>query len=82
MSIELVMPSGHLILCHPLLILLSVFVKELSRAFLVPQFKSINSLVLSLHYGPAVTSIHDYWKNHSLDYMDLFQQSDVFAVLS
>ena len=37
-----------------------------------PQFKSINSLVLSLLYGPTLTSIHDYWKNHSFDYMDLF----------
>ena len=27
-------------------------------------------------YGPALTSIHDYWKNHSFDYMELFQQSD------
>ena len=26
-----------------------------------------NSLVLSLLYGPTVTSIHDYWKNHSFD---------------
>ena len=32
-----------------------------------PQFKSINSLTLSFLYGPALTSIHDYWKNHSLD---------------
>ena len=31
------------------------------------QFKSINSLALSLLYGPTLTSIHDYWKNHSLD---------------
>ena len=30
-----------------------------------PQFKSINSSVLSLLYGPALRSIHDYWKNHS-----------------
>ena len=29
------------------------------------QFKSINSLVLSLLCGPAFTSIHDYWKNHN-----------------
>ena len=29
--------------------------------------KSINSSVFSLLYGPALTSIHDYWKNHSLD---------------
>ena len=32
-----------------------------------PQFKSINSLTLSFLYSPTVTSIHDYWKNHSLD---------------
>ena len=32
-----------------------------------PQFKSINSSVLSFLYGPTLTSIHDYWKNHSLD---------------
>ena len=31
------------------------------------QFKSIHSLVLSFLYSPTVTSIHDYWKNHSLD---------------
>ena len=28
---------------------------------------------------PTLTSIHDYWKNHSFDSMDLCQQSDVFA---
>ena len=27
-----------------------------------PQFKSIYSLVLSLFYGPTLTSVHDYWK--------------------
>ena len=31
-----------------------------------PQFKSINSSVLSFLYSPTLTSIHDYWKNHSL----------------
>ena len=31
------------------------------------QFKSINSLVLSFLYSPALTFIHDYWKNHSFD---------------
>ena len=36
-----------------------------------PQLKSINSLVLSLFYGPTLTSIHDYWKNQSFDSMDL-----------
>ena len=29
--------------------------------------KAPNSLVLSFHYSSILTSIHDYWKNHSLD---------------
>ena len=32
-----------------------------------PQFKSINSSALSLLHSPTLTSIHDHWKNHSLD---------------
>ena len=32
-----------------------------------PQFKSINSLALSFLHSPTLTSIHDHWKNHSLD---------------
>ena len=36
-----------------------------------PQFKRINSSVLSFLYSPTLTSIHDYWKNHSFDYMDI-----------
>ena len=31
------------------------------------QFKSINSLALSFLQSPTLTSIHDYWKNHSFD---------------
>ena len=31
-----------------------------------PQFKSINSSVLSFFYTPTLTSIHDYWKNLAL----------------
>ena len=45
----------------------------------VPQFKSIDSSALSLLYGPTLTSVHDYWKNHSFDYMDLCWQSDISA---
>ena len=41
--------------------------KGLSRVFPAPQFKSINSSVLSFLYSPTFTSINDYWKNHSLD---------------
>ena len=29
-----------------------------------PQFESTSSLALSLLYGPTLTFIHDYWKNH------------------
>ena len=32
-----------------------------------PQFKSINFSVLSFLYSQTLTSIHDYWKNYSLD---------------
>ena len=114
MSIELVMPSSHLILCRPLLLLppippsIRVFSNESTLAwggqstgvsalasFLpkksqgwspsewmvgspcsprdsqepspTPQFKSINSLALSLLHSLTLTSIYDYWKNDSLD---------------
>ena len=32
-----------------------------------PQFKNIKSLALSFLYSLTLTSIHDYWKNHSFD---------------
>ena len=38
--------------------------------------------MLSLLYGPTLTSIRDYWKNHSFDDLDLCQQSDVSLSLS
>ena len=43
------------------------------------QFEDINSLALCLLYSPALTTVHDYWKIHSLDYMDLFWQTKVYA---
>ena len=43
--------------------------KESSPA---PQFGGINSLALGLLYGPTLTAIHDYWKNHSFDYTQTF----------
>ena len=110
-SIKSVMPSSHLILCHPLLPLppippsIRVFSNESTLCMRwpkscslrlnnlqsncspwdsqesspTPQFKSINFSVLSLLYGPTVTSIHKYWKNHRFDYTDLCQQSNVSA---
>ena len=119
MSIESVMPSSHLILCRPLLLLplippsirvfsnesmsqlfawggqstgvsapvlhqsfqwtprtdllpngltgwISLQSKGLSRVFSNTTLQKINS-ALSFLYSPTLTSIHDYWKNHSLD---------------
>ena len=42
-----------------------------------PQFKSINFSVLSFLYSQTLISIHDYWKNHSFDYMNFCWQSSV-----
>ena len=42
-------------------------------------FESTSSSEVSILYGPALTSIHDYWKNDSFDYMDLCWQSNVSA---
>ena len=41
--------------------------KGLSRVFSNTRVQSINSSALSFLYSPALTSIHDHWKNHSLD---------------
>ena len=53
--------------------------KDLSRVFFSPQSKSINSLAFGLLYDPTLTSAHAYWENHSFDYVNLCQQSDVSA---
>ena len=45
--------------------------RDLQMCSPTPLFKSINSWALSSLHGPTLTSIHDYWKNHSFDYMDL-----------
>ena len=115
MSVELVIPSNHLILCRSLLLPPSIFPsirvftnesglcitwpkywsfsfnispsnehpglisfrkdwlgsscspRDSQESSSAPQFKSINSLALSFLHSPTFTSIHDYWKNHSLD---------------
>ena len=46
---------------------ISLQFKGLSRVFSNTTVQIINSLVLSLLHSPTLTSIHDYWKNHSLD---------------
>ena len=51
--------------------------RDSQESSLAPQFKSNNSSLLSLLYGPTITRERDYWKNHSFDYTDLCQQSYV-----
>ena len=41
--------------------------KDSQESSPTPQFKSINSSALSFLHSPTLTSIHDHWKNHSLD---------------
>ena len=41
--------------------------RDIQESSPTPQFKSINSLVLSFLYSPTLMSIHDYWKNYSFD---------------
>ena len=67
--------------CFPLELtgLISLQSKRLSESSPTPQFKSINSCVLSFLYGPNLISILDYWKKHSFDYMDICWQSNVSA---
>ena len=80
LSTKLVMPSDHLILCHPLLTLPSIF-KLISFRIdwfgllavqgtlksLLQHHTSKASLALSFLYSRTLTSIHDHWKNHSFD---------------
>ena len=49
--------------------------KGLSRVFSSNTVQRINSLALSLFYCPALTSVRDYWKNHSFNYTDLCWQN-------
>ena len=123
MSLESVMPSGHLILCRPLLLPPSIFPsirvfssesalrirwpeywsfsfsispsneysglislrivgypcspRDSQESSPTPQFESINSSTLSFLYSPTLTSVHDYWKNHSFDQMDTCWQSNI-----
>ena len=45
------------------------------------QYHSLKALILSralsLLYGPILTSIYDYWENHSFDSTDLCRQSNI-----
>ena len=116
MSVESVMPSNYLILCHPLFLLPSIFpsirvfsnesvllmrwpkywsfsispskeysglisfkvdwfdllaVKEGLKSLLQNYSLKASILWYSAFFIFQLTSIHDYWKNHSFDCMDL-----------
>ena len=57
--------------------LISLLSKGLSRVFFHTTVQ--RHQFFSLLYGTTLTTIHDYWKNHSFDYTALCQQSDVSA---
>ena len=46
---------------------ISLLPKDSQESSPTPQFKSINSSAFRFLYSPTLTSIHDYWKNHSFD---------------
>ena len=127
MSIESVMPSSHLILCCPLLLLppippsIRVFSNESTLRIRWPKYWSFSFNISSSNehpglisfrmdgldllavqgtlksllqhhsskasvfwhssflHSPTLTSIHNHWKNHSLDQTDLCWQSNVSA---
>ena len=129
MCIESVMLCNHLILCHPLLLLPSIFpsIRVLSNELALrirwpkywsfsfsispsseysglisfridwfdlfvlqrtlesspaPPFESINSSTLSFFIiQVSHLSVHDFWRNHSFDNMDLCWQSDVSTLM-
>ena len=59
--------------------LVSLLSKGLSRVFSSTTVWKHQFLGTQLLYGLVLTSIYDYWKDHSLDYTDLCWQSNVSA---
>ena len=59
--------------------MISLLSKGLSRVFSSTIIWKYQFFELSLLYGPTLTSIYDYWKNHSFDCTDLCQQSGISA---
>ena len=57
--------------------LISLLSKGLSRVFSSTTGQKHQFFGTQLPYGPTVTSIHDYWINHSFDNIALCQQMDV-----
>ena len=51
--------------------LISLLSKELSEVFSSTTVQRCNSSALCLLYSPALTTVHDRWEDHTLDYTDL-----------
>ena len=51
---------------------ISLLSKDSQESSPAPQFEGISSLALSLFYCPSLTSIPDYWENHSFNSTKLF----------
>ena len=47
------------------------------RSLLQHHSSKVSMFWLCLLYGPTLTCLHDYWKNHSFDYTNICWQSDV-----
>ena len=58
---------------------ISLLSKDTQECSPTSQFKRISSSALIFLYSPTLTSIHDYWKNHSFDCMALSWQSNISA---
>ena len=54
---------------------ISLQTKGLSRVFSNTTVQKHQFFGASFLYSPTLTSIHDYWKNHSFDYTDFCEQS-------
>ena len=59
--------------------LISLQPKGLSKVFSNTTVQKHQFFGAQPLYGPTLTSIHDYWKNHSFDYTDFCGQSNVSA---
>ena len=59
--------------------LISLQSKGLSRVFSNTTVQNHQFFSLSLLHVQTLTSIHDYWKNHSFDWIDLCWQSNISA---
>ena len=59
--------------------LISLQSKGLLSVFFISTVQKHQFFGAQPFYGPTLTSVHGYWKNHSFDYTDLCQQSDISA---